>query len=274
MRLVTYSVGPAWVARAGVRVGHRVLDIEAASRVKGEPLPSTVKALLAAGRGALSRVQALSKAAVTEARSFSHAMHEERAIRLLPPVPDADRFLCAGEGDEAPAPAGLPAGLVGHDAKVARPRGVARLDCAPVLVFVVGRSGLGVKEADAMDHVAGITILGDLRAGDGARSPVPGPLGPEIVTMDELPDPHDLWVTCSVNGGERYRVNAADAFQRLPAILERCARELAVEPGDLVCAGAPEAAVAGPGLEPGDVVECAIEGVAALRATIVAPGDS
>ena len=79
-----------------MRVGHRVLDIEAASRVKGEPLPSTIKALLAAGRGALSRVQALSKAAVTEARSFSHAMHEERAIRLLPPVPDADRFLCAG----------------------------------------------------------------------------------------------------------------------------------------------------------------------------------
>ena len=97
MRLVTYSVGPDGPARAGVRVGHRVLDIEAASRVKGEPLPSTIKTLLAAGRGALSRVQALAKAATTEARSFSHAMHEERAIRLLPPVPDADKFLCVGK---------------------------------------------------------------------------------------------------------------------------------------------------------------------------------
>jgi len=277
MRLVTYSVGPAWLARAGVRVGHRVLDIEAASRVKGEPLPSTVKALLAAGRGALSRVQALSKAAVTEARSFSHAMHEERAIRLLPPVPDAGRFLCAGPESPAtdpPASTRLPASLVGHDAKVARPRGAARLDCAPVLVFVVGRRGLGVTEADAMDHVAGITLLNDLRAGSGAAPPGFAPLGPEIVTMDELPDPHDLWVTCSVNGGERRRVNAADAFQRLPALLERFAREEALEPGDLLCAGSAEAAGAGPGLEPGDVVECAVEGVATLRTTIVAPADS
>ena len=85
MRLVTYSVGPAGPARAGVRVGHRILDIEAASRVKGEPLPATMKALLAAGRGALSRVQALAKAAATEARSFSQAMYEERAIHFLPP---------------------------------------------------------------------------------------------------------------------------------------------------------------------------------------------
>ena len=277
MRLVTYSVGPAWLARAGVRVGHRVLDIEATSRVKGEPLPSTVKALLAAGRGALSRVQSLSKAAVTEARSFSHAMHEERAIRLLPPVPDAVRFLCAGaDGPAADAPVSprIPAGLLGHDAKVARPRGVARLDCASVLVFVVGRGGLGLKEADAMDHVAGITLLDDLRGGDRSAAPGPAPLGPEIVTMDELPDPHDLWVTCSVNGAERHRVNAADAFQRLPAMLERCARQEALEPGDLLCAGAPQAAVAGPGLEPGDVVECAIEGVATLRTVIVAPADS
>ena len=63
MRLVTYSVGPAGPARAGVRVGHRILDIETASRVKGEPLPASIKALLAAGRGAMSRVQALAKAA-------------------------------------------------------------------------------------------------------------------------------------------------------------------------------------------------------------------
>ena len=118
MRLVTYSVGPAGPARAGVRVGHRILDIEAASRVKGEPLPASIKALLAAGRGALARVQALAKAATTEARSFSQAMHEERAIRFLPPVPDADKFLCVGKnyraaprraGEERPAE-GDPAG--------------------------------------------------------------------------------------------------------------------------------------------------------------------
>ena len=62
MRLVTYS-GPLGAARTGVRVGHRILDIETASRVKGEPLPSNMRGLLQLGRGALSRVQALVRAA-------------------------------------------------------------------------------------------------------------------------------------------------------------------------------------------------------------------
>ena len=157
MRLVTYSVGPGGPARAGVRVGHRILDIEAGSRVKGEPLPASIKALLAAGRGALSRVQALAKAAATEARSFSQAMHEERAIRLLPPVPDADKFLCVGKNyrqhlDELvkndllkEMPAGAhrlrEAQLLPRRATTRRSRarsGVTRLDYEPELVFVIG----------------------------------------------------------------------------------------------------------------------------------------
>ena len=143
MRLVTYSVGPAGPPRAGVRVGHRILDIEAASRVNGEPLPSSVKALLAAGRGALARVQALAKAATTEARPFTKDMFEERAIRFLPPVPDADRVLCMRRVDVAKGAPGEPAALlmpssrlVGHNAKAALPEGAVGLDCAPSMAFV------------------------------------------------------------------------------------------------------------------------------------------
>ncbi|HEX7558268.1 MAG TPA: hypothetical protein VF386_03680, partial [Usitatibacter sp.] len=63
MRLITYNTATNPAPRIGVRVGHRVLDIEAGSRVDGEPLPGTMKTLLREGRGALSRVQALAKAA-------------------------------------------------------------------------------------------------------------------------------------------------------------------------------------------------------------------
>ncbi len=312
MRLVTYSVGPAGPARAGVRVGHRVLDIEAASRVKGEPLPSTMKALLAAGRGALSRVQALSKAATTEARSFSQAMHEERAIRFLPPVPDADRFLCLErnyrsqvdervKNDSPKEVAQVPAAfvkldscLVGHDAKVARPPGIVRLDCEPQLVFVIGRRALGVKNDDAMEHVAGVTILNDFTCRDpqqkeaapGSRSwtgrniPGFGPLGPEIVTMDEIADPYDLWMTCSVNGAERMRVNTRDQIWKMPEILEHFSRQTPVEPGDMFSTGAAGGVASGRPeatelfLKPGDVVECSIEGIVTLRTTIAGPGDA
>lgn len=282
MRLVTYSVGPAGTARAGVRVGHRVLDIEAASRVKGEPLPSSVKALLAAGRGALARVQALAKAAATEAKSFSHAMHEEGALRLHVPVPDAGRFLCAcagGELDHATAASGWD--LLGHDAKVRYPDGASALACGPVLVFVIGRRAQGIGEVDdAMDYVAGITILNALShagagKGDARVAALARPLGPEIVTLDEMPDLHESWMTCLVNGEERMRVSTHEAVLRLPGLLRDYSRDIAVEPGDLLCPAAPADAAAGKSgaptrfLEPGDVVECAIEGQATLRTTIV-----
>ncbi len=312
MRLVTYSVGPAGPARAGVRVGHRILDIEAASRVNGEPLPATIRGLLASGRGALSRVQALAKAATTQAGTMSHALHEERAVRLLPPVPDADKFLCVGKNyrqhldelvksdllkeipQEPTAFVKLNSCLVGQDAKVVRPAGVVRLDYEPELVFVIGRRALGVKKVDAMDYVAGVTILNDLTCRDlqkrevasGSRFwtakniPGFGPLGPEIVTMDEIADPYDLWMTCSVNGQERMRVNTRDQIWKLPDILEHFSRYIPLEPGDLFSTGAPGGVAVGKPnaaelfLKPGDVVECSIEGIATLRTTIVAPGEA
>jgi 2-keto-4-pentenoate hydratase/2-oxohepta-3-ene-1,7-dioic acid hydratase in catechol pathway len=234
MRLVTFTAGPAGDVRAGVRVGHRVLDIEAASRVKGEPLPPSVRGLLAAGRGALSRVRAMAKAAVTETGNFSHAMHEERAVRLLAPVPDAAVVR------DLPQPAG-----------------------APALVFVIGRQARAVGRDEALDHVAGITLLLDLRGG-----PV---VGPEIVTADEIGDPGDLSIAWSVNGMLRARSNAAAAFDRFPVLLEQATRENAAEPGDLFAAAIPFIPAAGElpaAARPGDMIECAIEGVATLRATI------
>jgi 5-carboxymethyl-2-hydroxymuconate isomerase/acylpyruvate hydrolase len=257
-------------------------------------------------------VQALAKAATTEARSFSHAMHEERAIRLLPPVPDADKFLCVGKNyrkhleelakndllkeipKEPTAFVKLNSSLVGQDAKVAIPEGIVRLDYEPELVFVIGRRALGVKKEEAMDYVAGVTILNDLTCRDlqkrevasGSRFwtakniPGFGPLGPEIITMDEIGDPYDLWMTCSVNGEERMRVNTRDQIWKMPDILEHFSRHIPVEPGDMFSTGAPGGVAVGKPnaeelfLKAGDVVECSIEGIATLRTTIVAPGDA
>jgi hypothetical protein len=276
MRLVTYSQGPGGAARVGVRVGHRVLDIESGSRVNGEPLPNTMKTLLREGRGALSRVQALAKAAQSSAGRYSGAMHEERAIRFLPPVPDADKLVCDGN------PVRLNASLVGHNTKVAIPAGTASVACEPELVFVIGRRVFGfAADADAMDYVVGVTMLNDLANGDaqareGGREIVGreilGPIGPEIVTLDEIGDPYDLWITCLVNGEERLRVNTGPQVHDLGEVLQRFSRDTALEPGDMVSAGT----LAGKGgantlsLKPGDVVECSIEGFTTLRTTLVA----
>jgi len=311
MRLVTYTAGPQGAPKCAVRVGHRILDIEGASRVQGEPLPSSMKALLQAGRGALSRVQALAKAAQTDAGRFATAMLEERAIRFLPPVPDPDKFLCVGKNyrahleelkrndlikeipEEVTGFVKINSCLVGHDARVVKPEVVTRLDYEPELVFVIGKRALGVKadDEDAMGHAVGVTLLNDLTDRDMQKREVasgsrfwtsknaPGfaPLGPEIVTMDEVGDPYDLWITCAVNGEERMRVNTRDQIWKLPQILEHFSRTMPIEPGDMFSTGAPGGVAVGKPdaeslyLQPGDVVECSIEGITTLRTTIVAP---
>jgi 2-keto-4-pentenoate hydratase/2-oxohepta-3-ene-1,7-dioic acid hydratase in catechol pathway len=261
MRLITYTSGPAGTPRIGVRVGHRVLDIEVASRVDGLPLPASMKALLSQGRGALSRVQALAKAAQSSAGRFSSAMVEERAIRFMPPVADAGRFVRIADNFAANGEMRLPsavamdcARLSGHNAKASG----AQRSTYPQAVFVIGRRMWQADGDDALDHVLGVTILG---AG--------GALGPEIVTMDEVEDPDDLWITCSVNGEEHVRFNTRDLRWKLAEALTHASQVEALEPGDMVSTGAPDAHRA---LKTGDVVECAIEGLATLR-TVLAPVD-
>lgn len=312
MRLITYSLLADPTPRAGVRVGHRVLDIEGASRVDGEPLPNTIKGLLRAGRGALARVAGLAKAAKTDAHKFKALLYDERSFRFHAVVPDPDKFLCVGKNyrahleelkkhdlikempEEVTGFVKVNSCLTGHEAKIAKPAGVEHLDYEPELVFVIGRRVLGFRpdEEDPLDYVAGVTVLNDLTDRDmqkrevasGSRfwtaknAPGFGPLGPEIVTMDEIEDPYDLWMTCSVNGEERMRVNTSEQIWKIGDILAHFSRTMPIEPGDCFSTGAPGGVAVGKPnaealfLKHGDVVECSIEGVCTLRNTIVAPG--
>jgi 5-carboxymethyl-2-hydroxymuconate isomerase/acylpyruvate hydrolase len=228
-------------------------------------------------------------------------------ITYLPPIPDADKFLCVGKNyrthleelkrtnliKEIPQePTGfikLNSCLAGHLTKVVRPKGITRLDYEPELVFVIGKRALGAKKDEALSYVAGVTILNDLTCRDlqlrevasGSRfwtaknAPGFGPLGPEIVTIDEIPNVYDLWMTCSVNGEERMRVNTSDQIWKISDILEHFSRFIPIEPGDMFSTGAPGGVAVGKEnaedlyLKPGDVVECSIDGISTLSTTIV-----
>ena len=98
MRLVTFSLNGTNAPRIGARIGKRVLDLGAAAGVNGEaPLPKRMKRLLAAGDAALERVRRLVDAARAEPEPFDAALLRESEIRYLPPIPDADKFLCVGK---------------------------------------------------------------------------------------------------------------------------------------------------------------------------------
>ncbi len=310
MRLLTFSYPNNATPLIGVRTGEQILDIAKAGKIAGgSGMQESMKALFSAGPEAMAALRDLNGLALRDLATFKSAWTSKESIRYLPPILDADKFLCVGKNyrkhleelknsdliREIPEePTGfikLNSCLVGHQAKVVKPNGVVRLDYEPELVFVIGKRALGVKKADAFDYVVGVTILNDLTCRDlqlrevasGSRFwtakniPGFGPLGPEIITMDEIPDPYDLWMTCSVNGEERMRVNTSDQIWKLTDIIEHFSRFIPIEPGDMFSTGAPGGVAVGKPnaaalyLKPGDVVECAIEGFASLSTTIIGP---
>ena len=307
MRLISYAAGNG-LPRAAVRVSSGILDIDGASRLAGSPLPGTMRALLAAGDPALATLRSLKLAAEADAARFAAHTIAEGGFRYLPVVPDADKFICVGKNyrahleelkrtdlikempQEVTGFVKLNSCLTGHLEKVVRPADVPRLDYEPELVFVIGKRALGVKRDDnPLQYVAGVTLLNDLTDRDmqkrevasGSRfwtaknAPGFGPLGPEIVTMDEIADPYDLWVTCAVNGEERMRVNTRDQIWKIGDILQHFSRHMPILPGDMFSTGAPGGVAVGKPnaealfLKHGDVVDCSIEGITTLRNTIV-----
>ncbi|OZI20309.1 hypothetical protein CAL26_22520 [Bordetella genomosp. 9] len=313
MKLATFALKTdPGQARVGVLAGSRMLDVGQASRAgaKGAAI-ETMKQLLAQGDQGLDDVRAWSRAAAgPDAGRYADMLYDMDAIDLLPPIQDAEKFLCVGKNyrthlselqrtgliKEMPTePTGfikLNSCLVGHEAKVARPATVSHLDYEPELVFVIGKPAFNVGREDALDYVAGITILNDLTCRETQKREVTsgtkfwtsknapgfGPLGPYIITMDEVGDPYDLWVTCSVNGETRMRVNTSEQIWKLPDIIAHFSRLMPLLPGDMFSTGAPGGVAVGKPnaaelfLKPGDVVECAFEKPAmVLRTHIVAP---
>jgi 2,4-diketo-3-deoxy-L-fuconate hydrolase len=153
------------------------------------------------------------------------------------------------------------------------------------LVVVVGRTADRVAEPDAWTHVAGVTIGQDisdrhLQFAAGAQFSLGksrrgyGPVGPWVVTPDELTNPDDLALGCSVNGEKMQDARTADLIFNVPRLIAELSAILPVLPGDIIFTGTP----AGVGiarqpprfLQPGDTLETWIEGVGTIRNRIVA----
>jgi 2-keto-4-pentenoate hydratase/2-oxohepta-3-ene-1,7-dioic acid hydratase in catechol pathway len=307
MRLITFTRAGSSIAEIGARLprdaGDQILPFVDVAKKQGlQQFPLDMKTFLRSGDEVMNQA----KAWVAASDNHSDLLLSANTITYLPPIMDADKFLCVGKNyrthleelkrtnlikeipQEPTSFIKLNSCLSGHNATVVRPKGITRLDYEPELVFVIGKRALGAKKSEAMDYVAGVTILNDLTCRDlqlrevasgsrfwtGKNIPGFGPLGPEIVTIDEIPNPYDLWMTCSVNGEERMRVNTQDQIWKISDILEHFSRFIPIEAGDMFSTGAPGGVAVGKEnaddlyLKPGDVVECAIDGISTLRTTI------
>jgi 2-keto-4-pentenoate hydratase/2-oxohepta-3-ene-1,7-dioic acid hydratase in catechol pathway len=306
MRLATFvdpsnNSGP----RFGVVRGERVIDVVAAANALHLMVPAgNVRDALTTGPQTLAALDEL--ADMAEAKG----MHRPIAgVKFLPPIPDPSKFFCVGKNTrkhreelvankmltEMPnEPTGfikLVSTMSGDGDEVVKPADITTLDYEPELCYVVGKRAHGVKKAEAMDYIAGFTLMNDVSAREiqkrevasGSRfwtaKNMPGfaPVGPYILTMDEVADTAGLWVTCDVNGQRRLRSNTGDYLYQIADVIEHFSRYVVFEPGDLIAMGAPSGVAVGQPnaaelyLRPGDDMVISLEGLMSLRTKIVAP---
>jgi 2-keto-4-pentenoate hydratase/2-oxohepta-3-ene-1,7-dioic acid hydratase in catechol pathway len=161
----------------------------------------------------------------------------------------------------------------------------AQLDWECELAVVIGREAVGVPESTALDYVFGYSIINDISARDQRRGgqwffskgqDSYAPFGPVIVTADEIGDPHALQLRLTVNGDQRQNGNSRHMLFKIPTLIADITSGMTLEPGDVIATGSPQgvgAAMDPPTfLQPGDVVECTIEGIGTLRNPVVAVG--
>ncbi|WP_370941849.1 fumarylacetoacetate hydrolase family protein [Amycolatopsis sp. cg5] len=289
MRFATFSHTADGEPRLGVLVGDdAVLDL----RLAVPDVPGDLRAYIAAGPELHARVQSIVYSGTPRADhvvplsavvlhaplrpgkivgvGLNYAEHVEESSRTL----DTD-----ARRPDRPVLFSKPAtAVIGPDQPIEHnARMTAQLDWECELGVVIGETARSVPGARAFDHVFGYTVVNDISARDQRRSgqwffskgqDTYAPLGPIVVTADEIPDPHALGMELTVNGERRQKGTSAQMIFRIPELIEEITSGVTLEPGDVIATGSPQgvgAAMDPPTfLVPGDLVAATIEGIGTL----------
>lgn len=177
--------------------------------------------------------------------------------------------------------------LAGPSDDVVIPRTSEKTDWEVELGVVIGKVASYVSEADALDHVAGYCVINDVsersfqteRGGQwikGKSAPTFGPVGPWLVTADEVTDPQDLNLSLKLNGEILQDSNTSDMVFSVRQIISHMSQFMALRPGDIIATGTPSGVGMGMTpqrfLKPGDVMEIEVEGLGVQRQEAVAAG--
>jgi 2-keto-4-pentenoate hydratase/2-oxohepta-3-ene-1,7-dioic acid hydratase in catechol pathway len=220
--------------------------------------------------------------------------HKLADIKFLPVIPDPELITCAGinyrshaseTGRDIPKQPSMfirrTNTLVGHEGELIRPTLSQQFDFEGELAVVIGRGGRHIKTEHALEHVAGYTCFVDGSVRDyqkfsvtsGKNFPGTGPLGPWLVTTDEISDPTKLTLMTRLNGKDMQRSATDLLIYSVPHIIAFCSDFTPLSPGDVIATGTPE----GVGhrrnpqvwMKPGDVLEVEITGIGVLRNRVV-----
>ncbi len=157
-----------------------------------------------------------------------------------------------------------------------------QLDWEVELAVIIGKRGKNVPKEQAMDYVYGYTVINDISARDCRRAgqwivskgqDTFAPMGPMLVTRDEIADPHNLNLSLKVNGVEKQNSNTKFMLFNIEELIHDLSTVFTLDAGDIIATGTPAGVGAGRSPQewmwPGDVVEATVEGIGTLRNTVV-----
>jgi len=279
MKLVTFeNQGKTGV---GALVDDQVVDLSAGD----SSIPKCMRCFLEAGESALAAAR----------KVVDRGEHRVAAaeVTLKAPIPNPEKIICAGlnyADHAAESGMALPAepvlfnkfnnAIIGPGEPIIVPEESNEVDYEVELVAVIGKTGRRIAESEAMAHVAGYTVGNDVSARDwqlnrpggqwmmGKTFDTFSPIGPALVTPDEVPDPHNLGIRCILNGETVQDSRTDQLIFGIGALIAHISKVLTLKPGDLIYTGTP------PGvgfarkppifLKPGDTVTCEVDRVGAL----------
>jgi len=300
MRLLMFHNGGTrllGVAREGAP--DEIIDVAAAANGSDSGrLPADILGVIDGGAEALDRLRKLASSSPA-----TGAMRSLADLTLLPPFdPPRGNVLAIGRNYQKHAEEGARAlntevgpptiftkaitTIAGPYADIRIDPSVStKIDWEVELGVVIGRRGANIKRSDALDHVFGYTVLNDVTARDiqngwggqwfkGKSLDGSCPVGPWVLTRDEVSDVQQLHLQLRINGDVKQDANSRDMIYPVDAIIEWLSVGMTLLPGMLIATGTPEgvgfARTPPEFLQPGDVMESEIEGIGLLRNTVVA----
>ena len=283
MKLVTYQPAGAG-PQLGALVDGKVINL---AQTSGGRLPNDMRAFIEMGEPALETARAIvAQGPDVEAVALS-------AVRLLAPISNPSKLIAIGmnymdhvreQGLKPPTLAVMftkyPSSIIGPgDAIRWDPALTSKVDYEAELALVIGKRASKVKEEDAYDYILGYMNCHDVSARDlqlekgdqwimGKSLDTFCPLGPYLVTKDEIADPHALGIKCLVNGEALQNSNTRELIFKIPYLIAYLSRAITLLPGDVITTGTPDGvgAFRKPPvfLKHGDLVTVEVEGLGQL----------
>lgn len=294
MKLLQFQGGDG--LKLGVKTESGVIDVAAASEALGVNAPSSLIETIEVGQPAIDALQSLVDAASGSESAASWTL-DEMGLQYGPAVEDPGKIICVGlnyrrhaaeTGMAVPETPVLFSKflntIASYGDSVSLPPVATQYDYEVELGVVIGKPARNVSEADALDYVLGYVTSNDISVRDlqsrtsqwllGKTLDNFLPVGPYLVTADEVGDPQLLSIKTWVNGELRQNSNTGDMIFTVAEIVSYISRYFTLEPGDLIVTGTPEGVAMGredkPWLKPGDEVVVEVEKLGALKNVMIA----